>query len=98
MQEAATILMEAENQKKRKAEDPSSPPLEQQQEPQQQAAKKQSTPTGVSWDDRLKQLADYKQAHGNLLIPIRHKINPSHGKFVHNTREQFKLFHKQTPD
>jgi hypothetical protein len=51
----------------------------------------------VSWEDRLQQLRDYKAAHGDLLIPIRFKENPSLGKFVHNTREQYKLYHKKTP-
>jgi Helicase associated domain len=48
----------------------------------------------VSWEERLKMLVDYKQKHGNLLIPIRYKENPSLGKFVHNTREQYKLYNK----
>ena len=87
IQEAATIVMEAENQKKRKS---GAPPSSQ--------PKKRSTPARVSWEDRLKQLEAYKQEHGNLLIPIRYKLNPSLGKFVHNTREQYKLFHKQTRD
>jgi hypothetical protein len=91
MQEAATIVMEAENQKKRKAEDSNS-------NSSQGEHKKRTTPTRVSWEDRLKQLEDYKQQHGDLLIPIRYKLNPSLGKFVHNTREQYKLFHKQTPE
>jgi hypothetical protein len=50
----------------------------------------------VSWQDRIEQLKAYKAEHGDLLIPIRYKLNPSLGKFVHNTREQFKLFHKRT--
>ncbi len=51
----------------------------------------------VHWEDRLRQLQEYKEQHGDLLIPIRYK--PSNlGKFVHNTREQYKLFHKQTPE
>eukprot|EP00934_Nitzschia_sp_Nitz4_P001452 Nitzschia sp. Nitz4//scaffold30_size153850//140426//142228//NITZ4_002800-RA/size153850-augustus-gene-0.77-mRNA-1//-1//CDS//3329547330//1452//frame0 len=58
---------------------------------------KRSTPTRVSWTERLLQLQEYKQEHGHLLIPIRYKKNPSLGKFVHNTREQYKLYHKQTP-
>lgn len=50
----------------------------------------------VSWEDRIEMLKRYKAEHGNLLIPIRYKCNPSLGKFVHNTREQFKLFHHKT--
>ena len=63
------------------------------------AVKKQrQPPTRVSWDHRLQQLAQFKAQHGSLLIPIRYKLNPSLGKFVHNTREQYKLYHKQTPE
>lgn len=59
--------------------------------------KRAMVPNRVSWEERLQQLKEYKEQHGNLLIPIRYK--PSNlGKFVHNTREQFKLFHKQTPE
>jgi hypothetical protein len=92
MQEAATIVMEAaEHQKKRKlaTEDTSS---------EGASNKKRSPPTRVSWEDRMKQLTEYKAEHGDLLIPIRYKLNPSLGKFVHNTREQYKLYHKQTPE
>jgi hypothetical protein len=60
-------------------------------------AKRRATPTRVSWEDRIAMLKAYKEKHGNLLIPIRLKENPSLGKFVHNTREQYKLFHKLTP-
>jgi Helicase associated domain len=48
----------------------------------------------MPWEERLQQLRDYKAKHGDLLIPIRFKENPSLGKFVHNTREQYKLFQK----
>jgi hypothetical protein len=54
-----------------------------------------STPVRVTWDDRLDMLQEYRNEHGNLLIPIRYKLNPSLGKFVHNTREQYKLFHNK---
>jgi hypothetical protein len=60
--------------------------------------KQRQPPTRVSWDNRLQQLAEFKAQHGSLLIPIRYKLNPSLGKFVHNTREQYKLYHKQTPE
>lgn len=59
---------------------------------------KRKAPTRISWDDRVDMLKAYKAEHGNLLIPIRYKENPSLGKFIHNTREQFKLFHKRTPE
>ena len=44
------------------------------------------------WEERLAQLQAYKDEHGHLEIPIRYKPNPSLGKFVHNTREQYKLY------
>ncbi|KAL3942880.1 MAG: hypothetical protein SGBAC_003003 [Bacillariaceae sp.] len=39
-----------------------------------------------------------QKEHGNLLIPIRYKANPSLGKFVHNTREQYKIYTKVAPE
>ncbi len=60
--------------------------------------KKRAPPIRLPWDERISELKAYKAAHGNLLIPIRYKPNPSLGKFVHNTREQYKLFHKKTPE
>ena len=59
-------------------------------------SKRRSAPVRVSWDDRMEMLKAYKAEHGDLLIPIRYKRNPSLGKFVHNTREQYKLFHHKT--
>ena len=57
---------------------------------------KRAAPTRVSWEDRVVQLKAYKAEFGDLAIPIRFKRNPSLGKFVHNTREQYKLFHNKT--
>lgn len=57
---------------------------------------RRTTPSRVSWEDRIQQLNDYKVEFGDLAIPIRYKRNPSLGKFVHNTREQYKLFHNKT--
>ena len=107
LQEASTIVIE-QNQKeaeegkkaeaeadaqakKRKAEAPA-------EDPEKPPAKKRSTPMRVSWEDRMDQLREYKEKHGDLLIPIRYSENKSLGKFVHNTREQYKLFHKKTPE
>lgn len=95
LQEASTIVIEAKeaeeakavNGKKRKATDP----------PEKMPAKKRGPPVRVAWNDRIAMLTKYKEDFGNLLIPIRYKVNPSLGKFVHNTREQYKLFHKKTP-
>jgi hypothetical protein len=94
LQEASTIVIEAKeaeeakaNEKKRKATDP----------PEKIPAKKRGPPVRVAWTDRIEMLRKYREDFGNLLIPIRYKLNPSLGKFVHNTREQYKLFHKKTP-
>jgi hypothetical protein len=86
MQEAATILMEADQKKRAASTTPKGSP-----------SNKKQRPSRVPWETRLQQLTDYKKEHGDLLIPIRYKQNPSLGKFVHNTREQYKLFHKMTP-
>lgn len=86
MQEAASILMEADQKKRAASSTAKGAPTN----------KKQRT-SRVGWETRMEQLAEYKKEHGNLLIPIRYKHNPSLGKFVHNTREQYKLFHKMTP-
>ena len=59
--------------------------------------KRRAPPTRVSWEERIAMLKAYKEEFGDLLIPIRYKPNPSLGKFIHNTREQYKLFHKKTP-
>lgn len=91
MQEAAAMVMEAaKHQKKRKAPETSHVDT-------RALAPKRTTPSRTSWQERLEQLKEYKEEHGNLLIPIRYKLNPSLGKFVHNTREQYKLYHKKTP-
>lgn len=56
---------------------------------------KRFAPARVPWEDRVSALRAYKAEHGDLNIPIRYKANPSLGKFVHNTREQYKLFHNK---
>ena len=60
--------------------------------PKSKRRKRSRTSNRMSWEDRLQQLREYKEDHGDLLIPIRYKDNPSLGKFVHNTREQYKLY------
>ena len=65
--------------------------------PDDEPSKKRPALNRVSWEERIEQLKEYTAKHGDLLIPIRYK--PSNlGKFVHNTREQYKLYHKQTPE
>ena len=53
-------------------------------------------PSRISWEQRMAALIAFKEEHGHLQIPIRYKKNLSLGKFVHNTREQYKLFHNQS--
>jgi hypothetical protein len=105
LQEASTIVIAAEAKeaevekaakvaehgKKRKADDVD----DSQEKP---ASKRRTAPMRISWEDRMEMLRKYKGENGSLMIPIRYKKNPSLGKFVHNTREQFKLFHKKTPE
>ena len=90
LQEASTLVMVEENEKKRKT------PEEEEESGAKPPAKRRSSPMRVSWEDRLEMLRAYKRKHGNLLIPIRYKQDPSLGKFVHNTREQYKLYHHKT--
>eukprot|EP00526_Cylindrotheca_closterium_P011882 CAMPEP_0113605450 /NCGR_PEP_ID=MMETSP0017_2-20120614/2335_1 /TAXON_ID=2856 /ORGANISM="Cylindrotheca closterium" /LENGTH=473 /DNA_ID=CAMNT_0000513943 /DNA_START=116 /DNA_END=1537 /DNA_ORIENTATION=+ /assembly_acc=CAM_ASM_000147 len=106
MQEAATILMEAD-QKKRSAQAPpelstttnSSNAIRNTTNSNANSNKRARTSsTRIPWETRLHQLAEYKREHGNLLIPIRYKANPSLGKFVHNTREQYKIYTKVAPE
>jgi hypothetical protein len=54
---------------------------------------RREVPARISWDDRIQSLMEFQSEHGHLNIPIRYKKNPSLGKFVHNTREQYKLYH-----
>ena len=64
-------------------------------EPGASSKMRRKTSVRTSWEQRIAMLTAYKEENGNLLIPIRYKKNPSLGKFVHNTREQYKLFHKR---
>jgi hypothetical protein len=59
---------------------------------------KRRAPVKVPWEDRLAQLRAYKAEYGDLLIPIRYQKDPSLGKFVHNMREQYKLFMGTAPE
>jgi Helicase associated domain len=49
----------------------------------------------VAWEERLKQLEAYRTEHGDLLVPTRYKGYMNLGKYVHNMREQYKVFHRQ---
>ena len=38
--------------------------------------------TSTSWQERLVELKQYQQAHGNCLVPGRYKENPPLGRWV----------------
>jgi hypothetical protein len=106
LQEASTMVLDAamssvdnDLTRKRKPEDDLEATILAPQHQQVPAAIKRprAAPTRVSWEDRIAMLKAYKEQHGDLLIPIRYKLNPSLGKFIHNTREQYKLYHKRCP-
>jgi len=76
-----------------KRKDPPNQPVE--EAPEEIVPTKRRAPVRVSWPERIALLKEYKEKHGNLAIPIRYKPNPALGKFIHNTREQYKLFHNR---
>ncbi|CAB9498025.1 Type III restriction enzyme, res subunit [Seminavis robusta] len=45
----------------------------------------------MTWEERIQQLQDYKEKHGNLNIPSNH---PELGFFVSNTRRSYKYLHE----
>jgi len=49
----------------------------------------------TSWEERIRQLQAYRESCGDLLVPTRYKGFNNLGKFVHNMREQYKVFHRQ---
>lgn len=58
-----------------------------------QAKKPRRPPTPrVPWEERLELLQAYKKEHGDLLVPTRYTGLRKLGKFVHNIREQYKIF------
>jgi hypothetical protein len=97
LQEASTIVIEAKEAEEAKVTANDSKKRKATDSPEKLPTKKRGPPVRVAWNDRIAMLTKYKEDFGNLLIPIRYKLNPSLGKFVHNTREQYKLFHKKTP-
>jgi hypothetical protein len=46
----------------------------------------------ISWVERLQQLADYRQEHGDLMIPKRYSENPSLGTWVNKQRQHKRKF------
>ena len=57
------------------------------------------SPLGNSWDDRYDELVEYKNKHGNCLVPQRYSKNKALGRWVAKQRTQYRLRRegKQTP-
>ncbi|CAJ1893040.1 unnamed protein product [Cylindrotheca closterium] len=77
----------------------SSPPrTSQSHEPQSRISTSQSTYVATepkraySWLDRLHQLQDYKETHGDTCVPKRFPSNPSLGNWVIKQRVQYRKF------
>lgn len=49
-------------------------------------------PRHPSWDDRFKQLTDYKAQHGNCLVPIGYPHNIQLANWVSTQRQEYKLW------
>ena len=49
------------------------------------------SPQGNSWNDRYNQLVEYKNEHGNCLVPQRYSKNKALGKWVAKQRTQYRL-------
>jgi len=52
-------------------------------------------PYEAAWEERLKELVEYKNEHGHTLVPARYKDNPKLGKWVDKQRVQYKYKLKQ---
>ena len=44
----------------------------------------------VGWDERFKQLKEYKEKHGHCLVPEGYKANPQLGNWVKNQRVAYR--------
>jgi predicted chitinase len=49
---------------------------------------------GVTWEDRLSELADYRRIHGHCNIPAHYRENTKLGTWVTNQRCQYRLYLK----
>eukprot|EP00984_Skeletonema_dohrnii_P010540 scaffold4110_cov77-Skeletonema_dohrnii-CCMP3373.AAC.5 len=52
-------------------------------------------PYEAAWEERLKELVEYKNEHGDTLVPARYKDNPKLGKWVDKQRVQYQYKLKQ---
>jgi hypothetical protein len=51
----------------------------------------------TTWLDRLRDVQDFKEKHGNCLIPTSYKEKPKLGTWVHHQRRQFKKYTEGKP-
>lgn len=49
-----------------------------------------STTKAYSWIDRVYQLIEYRDLHGDTLVPKRHADNPALGNWVNKQRQEYK--------
>jgi hypothetical protein len=45
----------------------------------------------ITWEDRLKDLADYRKIHRHCNVPQNYSVNPKLGSWVSNQRKQYKM-------
>jgi Helicase associated domain len=43
----------------------------------------------VGWDERYRQLSEFRQVHGHAMVPKRYKANPSLGNWVSKQRQHY---------
>lgn len=55
------------------------------------AKHKMNAPRDRLWYERRNDLMEYKQKHGNCLVPLRYKSNPKLGRWVSTQRQQYHL-------
>lgn len=51
----------------------------------------------ATWMERLRQLEDYKNRHGDCLVPTHWGVNPKLGTWVNHQRRQYKKFLEGKP-
>ena len=51
----------------------------------------------LTWEDRFRELQEFKAHHGNCLVPVKYDKNPTLGHWVINQRAQYKQFKSGKP-
>merc|ERR1712050_200330 len=51
----------------------------------------------ATWLERLRELADFKEAHGTTAVPTNYMESPKLGTWVHHQRRQYKKFREGKP-